>query len=157
MTKKVDNTLINQAFPPLTVDVELWQLKFFAKAVGETNPVYFDEAAAQRAGHRSILAPPTYAVTLSCAVPDPFARCRQLGMDVDNILHSKQGFEYFAPIYARDRITFVSTILDVYEKGQGRFVFMVEETVAHNQFGELTTRFRQTVVEQCLARRANQN
>lgn len=144
----MDSALINQPYPPLTVDVELWQLKFFAKAVGETDPVYFDEAAARQAGHRSILAPPTYAVTLSCAVPDPFARCRQLGMDVDNILHSKQGFEYFAPIYARDQITFVATILDFYEKGRGRFVFMIEETVAHNQLGELVCRFKQTVIEQ---------
>jgi len=157
MTNKIDNPLINRPFPPLTVDVELWQLKFFAKAVGETNPVYFDEAAARRAGHRSVLAPPTYAVTLSCAVPDPFMRCRQLGMDVDKILHSKQSFEYFAPIHAGDRITLVSTILNFYEKGQGRFAFMVEETVAHNQFGELTTRFRQTVVEQRRARPENQD
>lgn len=144
----MDSALINQPFPPLTVDVELWQLKFFAKAVGETNPVYFDEEAARQAGHRSILAPPTYAVTLSCSVPDPFVRCRQLEMDVDKILHSKQGFEYFAPIYARDQITFVSTILDFYEKGRGRFAFMIEETVAHNQFGELVCRFKQTLIEQ---------
>ncbi|HAD10632.1 MAG TPA: MaoC family dehydratase, partial [Porticoccaceae bacterium] len=54
----MDSALINQPYPPLTVDVELWQLKFFAKAVGETDPVYFDEAAARQAGHRSILAPP---------------------------------------------------------------------------------------------------
>ncbi len=143
----VDRQYTNQPFPALTVDVEVGQLKFFAKAVGEVNPIYFDEEAAQKAGHRSILAPPTYAVTLGCAVPDPFVRVRQLGMDVAKVLHTNQRFEYYAPIYGRDQITLVATILDVYEKRRGQFLFMVEETVAHNQFGELTTRFKQTVVE----------
>lgn len=143
----IEEKYLGETFPALTVDVEIWQLKFFAKAVGETNPVYFDEAVAREAGHRSIVAPPTYAVTLSCAVPNPFARLTQLGMDLTKILHTNQRFEYFAPIYGRDRITFVATIVDVYEKRNGKFQFMVEETVATNQMGELTTRFRQTIVE----------
>ena len=146
-TQLVDKQYINQPFPPLIVDVEVWQLKFFAKAVGETNPIYFDEDIARQAGQRSILAPPTYGVTLGCAVPDPFARVRLLGMDVTKILHTNQRFEYFAPIFARDQITLVATILDFYEKRKGQFLFMVEETEARNQFGELTTKFRQTVVE----------
>tara|TARA_R110000787_G_scaffold89717_4_gene189779 strand:- start:11467 stop:11907 length:441 start_codon:yes stop_codon:yes gene_type:complete len=143
----IEEKYIGETFPALTVDVEIWQLKFFAKAVGETNPIYFDEQRAREAGHRSIVAPPTYAVTLSCAVPNPFARLTQLGMDLTKILHTNQRFEYFAPIYGRDCITFVATIVDVYEKRNGKFQFMVEETVATNQMGELTTRFRQTIVE----------
>lgn len=143
----IEEKYIGETFPALTVDVEIWQLKFFAKAVGETNPIYFDEQLAQEAGHRSIVAPPTYAVTLSCAVPNPFARLTRLGMDLTKILHTNQRFEYFAPIYGRDRITFVATVVDVYEKRNGKFQFMVEETVATNQIGELTTRFRQTIVE----------
>lgn len=143
----IEEKYIGKTFPPLTVDVEIWQLKFFAKAVGESDPIYFDEAAAKLAGHRSILAPLTYTVTLNCAVPDPFARQRQLGMDLTKILHTNQRFEYFAPIYGRDKITLESTIVDLYEKRKGQFQFMVEETKATNQFGELTTRFRQTIVE----------
>ena len=46
-----------------------------------------------------------------------------------------------------DKITLVATITDVFEKRRGAFKFMVEETVATNQLGQLTTRFRQTVVE----------
>lgn len=138
---------IGHAFPPLTVDVEKWQLKFFAKAVGEDNPVYFDEEAAQAEGYRSILAPPTYAVTLSCAAPDPFARVKTIGMNPDKILHTRQDFEYFAPICAGDSITFVATITNIYEKRAGKFRFMVEETLATNQFGEQTTRLVQTIVE----------
>jgi hypothetical protein len=143
----LDKTLIGKSFPPLVVDVDRWQLKFFAKAVGEENPIYFDEAAAVAQGYRSILAPPTYGVTLGCAVPDPFARAKAVGLDATKILHTAQSFEYFEPICGRDQITLVATITDVFERRGGAFKFMVEETVATNQLGQLTTRFRQTVVE----------
>jgi len=83
--------------PPLVVEVEKWQLCFFAKAVGETNPIYFDEAAAKAAGHPSILAPPTYAVTLSLCESDPYARYRALGIDWCTMMHAQQRFDYFAP------------------------------------------------------------
>ncbi|MBV1892152.1 MAG: MaoC family dehydratase N-terminal domain-containing protein [Gammaproteobacteria bacterium] len=143
----LDKTLIGKSFPPLVVDVDRWQLKFFAKAVGEENPIYFDEAAAVAQGYRAILAPPTYGVTLGCAVPDPFARAKAVGLDATKILHTAQSFEYFEPICGGDKITLVATITDVFEKRRGAFKFMVEETVATNQLGQLTTRFRQTVVE----------
>lgn len=91
------STFVDIPIPPLVVEVEKWQLRFFAKAVGETNPIYFDEAAARAAGHLSILAPPTYAVTLSLCEADPYARYRSLGIDWCRMLHAHQGFEYFAP------------------------------------------------------------
>ena len=143
----LDKTLIGKSFPPLVVDVDKWQLKFFAKAVDEKNPVYFDEGAAIAEGYRSILAPPTYGVTLGCAVPDPFARAKAVGLNASKILHTAQSFEYFEPICGGDQITLVATITDVFERRRGAFKFMVEETVATNQVGQLTTRFRQTVVE----------
>jgi len=143
----LDKTLIGKSFPALVVDVDKWQLKFFAKAVGEENPIYFDEEAAIAEGYRSILAPPTYGVTLGCAVPDPFARAKAVGLDASKILHTAQSFEYFEPICGGDKITLVATITKVFEKRKGAFKFMVEETVARNQLDQLTTRFRQTVVE----------
>jgi len=143
----LDKTLIGKSFPALVVDVDRWQLKFFAKAVGEENPIYFDEEAAIAEGYRAILAPPTYGVTLGCAVPDPFSRAKAVGLDATKILHTAQSFEYFEPICGGDQITLVATITDVFEKRRGAFKFMVEETVATNQLGQLTTRFRQTVVE----------
>lgn len=143
----IDKKYIGQAFLPVIADVEKWQLKFFAKAVRETNPIYFDEEVAQAAGHRSILAPPTYACTLSCSVPDPFAKFIAMGMNLQRILHAQQRFEYFGPIYAGDKITFESRIADIYENRGGSMQFVIEETVATNQEGEVTTRLRQTIVE----------
>ncbi len=143
----IDKSYLGRTFPPLSVDVEKWQLQFFAKAVGETNPIYFDEVAAQAEGYRSILAPPTYAVSLSLAEPDPFAKFVAMGINLGKILHAQQQFQYYGPICAGDRVTFQTTVLDIYEKRGGALQFMTLETVAINQFEEMTTRFKQTVVE----------
>lgn len=137
---------IGKVFPPLEVEVEKGQLRFFAKAVGESNPIYFDEAAARAEGHRSILVPPTYTVTLSIAELDPFQKYRDMGINPEQMLHAQQKFEYFAPIYAGDKITFTSRIVDFIERRKGAIKFLIEETDAVNQLGELTTRFRKTVV-----------
>ncbi len=149
----IDKAYIGKVFPPISVDVERWQLRFFAKAVGETNPIYFDEDAAKAAGYRSILAPPTYACTLSCAVPDPFAKFTAMGMDVACILHAQQRFEYFEPICAGDRIEIVSTITSIYERKGGALQVLIEDSVATNQDGLVAIKFRQTIIERVMVKK----
>ena len=55
----LDKSKIGHEFTPFTVDVEKGRLKFFAQAIGETNPIYTDETAAQAAGYKALPAPPT--------------------------------------------------------------------------------------------------
>jgi len=54
----LDTSKIGHEFPSFTAEVEKGRLKFFAKAIGETNPIYTDEAAALEAGYRALPAPP---------------------------------------------------------------------------------------------------
>ncbi len=49
----LDKSFIGHTFPPYEADVEKGRLKFFAKVIGETNPIYTDEAAAREQGHRA--------------------------------------------------------------------------------------------------------
>ena len=60
----IDKKHIGRTTKPQTVDVEKGRLRFFAKAIGETDPVYTDEAAAKAAGYKSLPAPPTFALCL---------------------------------------------------------------------------------------------
>ena len=54
----IDPRHIGHTLPPYAVDVEKGRLKFFAKAIGQTDPVYTDEATAKAAGHPSLPVPP---------------------------------------------------------------------------------------------------
>jgi acyl dehydratase len=134
----IDRRHIGVASEPRTVEVEKWHLKFFAKATGETDPVYFDEAAAKSAGHPAILAPPTFVQALNLAAPakrgDVFS---DIGVDVVRALHAEQRFTHHRPIYAGDFVTLATVTVDIYEKKGGALEFIVQDTRAVNQFGQL--------------------
>ena len=54
----IDRKYIGHAMPGFDVLVEKGRLRFFAKATGQTDPVYSDEAAARAAGHPGLPVPP---------------------------------------------------------------------------------------------------
>ena len=132
------------------VDVEAGFLTFFAKATGETNPIYFDDAAARAAGHRAILMPPTYLFSLHMSHPamrgDLFNKESGIGVDQSRILHGEQGFIYHRPIYAGDRITIRTTTEDIYAKKGGALEFIVQRTRFENDEGELCAEARQVTI-----------
>lgn len=142
----LDRNLIGSIQPPMRTQVDAGQLRFFAKVVGETNPVYFDEAVAKAAGHRGLPAPLTFGHSLRLARPDPFAYLEDLGIDLSQALHGEQHFEYFEAIYAGDTITLQDSIVDIYERKGGLLEFVVWETTATNQFGRRVLTMRHVAV-----------
>jgi len=142
----IDATLIGHTFPSHSADVEAGRLRLFAKAIGETRPEYCDEEGALSAGHRSLLAPPTFATCLYLDVPDPFGWFRELGIDLAHVLHGAQEIRCFAPVYAGDRLTFSSRIEDVLSKKRGALTLIVKTTEVTNQEGVRVSAFRTTIV-----------
>ncbi len=143
----VDKAHIGKKYGCVTTEVEKGALRFFAKAIGETNPVYTDLAAAQAAGYDSLLVPPTYFFCLQMIdVPDPTAWVGEIGVNLQHILHGEQSFEYLEMAYAGDLLRFESEIVDIYEKKGGALHFIVTETTVHNQFNVLVCRMKQSVV-----------
>ena len=136
----IDRNFIGCTSAPRTIAVEKGQLKFFAKAAGEENPVYFDEDAAAAAGHRALPAPPTFAFSLMLgAPPDRGDLLRDMGVDMRSILHGEQKFRHFEQIYAGDSITLVTETVDIFSKKEGQLEFVLQRTWAENQDGQLCT------------------
>lgn len=142
----IDRGLIGKTFETLEVDVEKGQLVFFARTVGEQNPVYNDESAARQAGYPSIPAPPTFLFSLSLARPESWSRYTEMGLDLGKILHGEQQFEYYAAICAGDRISLSTSITDIYDKKGGALEFIIETTTATNQHNKVVAKLTQTVV-----------
>src|SRR3546814_15152396 len=110
-------TRTDTLFPYTTLFRSKGQLKFFAHATGETNPIYFDEAAACAAGHPALPAPPTFAFSLALGAPPTKGNLLgDMGVDMQRILHGEQSFTYHRPIYAGETITLITTTSDIYEK-----------------------------------------
>ena len=142
----IDPKHIGRTTPPQTIDVEKGRLKFFAKAIGETNPIYSDETAAKAAGHKTIPAPPTFGFCLEMETNSLWDNIAAMGVPVGKILHGSQSFTYHAPIYAGDQITFVTKVSDIYAKKGGALEFIVEDSTATNQDGVLVVELQRVIV-----------
>lgn len=132
----IDRQYIGHRMPAFTVDVEKGRLRFFAKATGQTDPVYTDEAVARSAGYAGLPVPPTFLFCLEMESPDPGAIRNLLGMDYRKLLHGEQGFTYHGMAFAGDRLTFEQRIEDIYDKKGGALEFVVRLTRVTNQNGQ---------------------
>lgn len=133
--------------PKFSVTVEAGRLRFFAKAIGQTDPVYTDQAAAKAAGHPDLPVPPTFFFCLEMESPDPAAIRNLLGLDYRRVLHGEQGFTYHRMAYAGDVLTYEQRIEDIYDKKGGALEFVVRKTRVTNQRGEHVADLRSITVQ----------
>jgi len=138
----IDRKYIGHVEPAFEVLVEKGRLRFFAKATGQTDPVYTDDAVALAAGHPALPVPPTILFCLEMEAPDPAAIRNLLGMDYRRLLHGEQGFVYERMAYAGDVLRFEQSIEDIYDKKNGALEFVVRKTIVTNQRGESVAQLR---------------
>ena len=80
--------------------VEKGKIKEFLKAIGETNPIYFDLEAAKKAGYDDIPAPPTFPTVIQFwGYPKIWQDMADLGIDLARILHLKEEYTYNKILY----------------------------------------------------------
>ena len=72
-------------------------IRRFATAIGDPNPAYHDPAAAQALGHRDVVAPPTFLITLGFATAESLITDPELGLDYSLVVHGEQRFELHRP------------------------------------------------------------
>ena len=130
MTNLIDREkALELQIEPVVFDMERGRLRFFAEAIGLTDPVYLDSAVAQSAGYPDILVPPTFlGNALELELPQPLSWLAALGADLERTTHGEQSFEYRALAFAGDRLTFKRSIADVYVKKGGALEFVVKRT-----------------------------
>ena len=142
----IDKRVIGKEYPPFTVEVEKRWVRSFAEAIGETNPVYFDESAARAAGYRSLPAPPTFPFAMIMDRNQSFMILDELGIDKRRAMHGEQSFAYHADLCAGDVVTGRQRVVDVYDKKNGALEFLVTDIRLDNQRGEHVCDLRTTVV-----------
>lgn len=142
----IDRKFIGWELPESLWEVEKGRLRFFAKAIGESNPAYLDEAAARAAGYRASPAPPTF---LFCALTDSGtveSVLEKLGVNIGRILHGEQQFTYHMPIYVGDVLRVRSRITDLYDKKGGALEFIVLDSSFERKDGAKVAESRAVIV-----------
>lgn len=122
---------------PWTLEVDKTSIRMFARAVGYTDPVFYDEEFAKSKGYRSLPAPPHYLGTpvYNPAVSDPTfggPRGRQrFQTPFKRRLNGGTDIEYFDTICAGDVLTATSKITDIQQRqgSIGTMLITTTETV----------------------------
>jgi acyl dehydratase len=140
----LDKNAVGRSSPPTLNEVERGAIRRFAEALGDFNPVYYDEEYARACGYPTIVAPPTFPASFHSA-----ADLRELlGVGIKSLLHAEQGFEYERPILAGDRIYVSTKVADVQERTgpAGKMDVAVIEDEGRDEEGKLVFKARRTLV-----------
>lgn len=135
MALEFDRSIIGKvfdetSFPAVTKE----EIVAYAVSLGETNPLYTDEAAAATGPHGGLIAPPTFVTKLRAQkfTPEHLPKFGKVGFD------GGRDLELHAPVRPGDELVMLSTIHDIYEKTgrTGSMYFIVIRNEVRNQKGE---------------------
>lgn len=144
--------------------VDRTAIMLFASAIGETNPVYWDEQAARATPLGAVIAPPTFTAAAAQWDPDYGLRgVRRIptptpappkparapgeggggGASLTRVLHAEERYEYFKPLHPGTALTVSSFRGKTWEKegrrgGTLRFSESIREF--RDESGELVVR-----------------
>ncbi len=119
----------------------------FCAALGESNPIYTDEAAAKAGGYAGIVAPPAILQTLRLD-PAPSAKVK-FG---NSSFHAGMRFEVVEPVLAGDTISVTAQVKEVYPKTgrTGTMVFAVTKFTYRNQHGRTVANTESSMVHRAV-------
>ena len=138
---------------PVTVRIDRRESQRYAYAVGDLNPIYFDDASAKAAGYRTLTIPPLF-ITHALVAPEPASKLRTDGLyedaasvalEVARMMFGGEEWDFLEPVCVGDEITGTTRLLDLDQKEgkKGPFVRLVRETTFTNQDGQVVARSRQ--------------
>jgi acyl dehydratase len=130
----VNSDAIGKTYAPTNYAVGREKVREYARAVGETNPLYLDVDAARAAGHDDVVAPPMFAVVYTFPSVMPVFFDPELGIDFSRLVHGGQDFEWGPLVVAGDEIATTLTVADI--RSRGRNTYFVFETTSTNQRDE---------------------
>ncbi len=101
----VNTDFVGRSYPPIgPYAVEAATIAAFAEAVGATDAVHTDPAAARAAGYGDVIAPPTLAVRYAQQCDRQLIADQDAGIDFSRVVHGEQSFVHHRPITAGDQL-----------------------------------------------------
>ncbi|NDJ54371.1 MAG: MaoC family dehydratase [Chloroflexi bacterium] len=128
--------MVGYAFPPFQMQIERGKLREFTRAIGDDNPAF--------QGDDPIIPPTFPTVFLFWAGEGLEGALKALGVDIWNVLHGEQEYEYHGVLRVGDVITGRSRVESITEKKGMTFILIVTEY--HNQADDLILTETMTII-----------
>ncbi|MCJ7522245.1 MAG: MaoC family dehydratase N-terminal domain-containing protein [Dehalococcoidia bacterium] len=143
---------IGKIDPPHVREVERGAIRRYADAVGNGNPLYFDEEYASESRYGTIIAPPGFFGWSMQSVPSSEGiiglMTAMINAGYYRILDGGMSYEFFLPVRAGDIVIASPKVKDVNAKEGKSGTMMVcdFETTYLNQNGDLVAKAYQTLI-----------
>jgi acyl dehydratase len=129
----LDDSFIGRAYPAaVRYEVGAEKIREFADAIGDPDPVYRDVAAAQAAGHPTVIAPPTFTAIINLKVIELIVADSALGLDWSRVVQGEQTFDFRRPVRAGDRLVLDARIDNVMNRAGNGFLTVRADIVTES-------------------------
>ena len=122
-------------------EIEKGMLQRFARAIDDPNPLWQDEEYARQSQYGSIIAPPTFMVTIG---GEQFGHQIIAPMFREGLLHGSTELECYQPVRPGDNIMVTGKIAGIRERS--KMAFVTFDITYTNQRRELVARCYQTMI-----------
>ena len=143
---------IGKESAPTTLEVDKTGCRMFARAVGHTDLIFYDEEYAKSKGHHGIVAPPGFFGTPAFKPGGGRSEgppARGFSIPYKRVLNGGTEYEYLDSVCAGDRLTSTTKISGFTErKGSiGPMLITERETTYTNQAGNVVAKMLGTTIQ----------
>jgi acyl dehydratase len=104
---------VGKRYDPVVYALGREKIREYSRAVGETNPLHHDVAAARAAGHADVVAPPMFVVVLSAEAIGTAMFDPEVGIDMARLVHGAQEFTWERVLVAGEEVSTTITLDEV--------------------------------------------
>jgi acyl dehydratase len=137
----LDQSLIGHETSSEHVLIAAEDIREFADAIGDANPIFHDEFAAQQAGFTHLPVTPTFVTRLRVSFADA-------GLDPEHsqVLHGEQEYVYTRPLLAGETVVSRHRVATIRQSGRGGMAIMTLEHLCDTPNGERIVTGKSTVL-----------
>jgi acyl dehydratase len=142
---------IGKVDPPHLREVEKGAIRRYADAVGDDNPLYYDEEYARKSRYGGIIAPPGFFGWAKKTISSSEGLVGLIGAMIEagyaGILDGGMAYDFYLPVRVGDTIVVSPKVADItLKEGKTKMMILRFEASYTNQNGDLVAKSYQTLI-----------
>jgi acyl dehydratase len=142
---------IGKVDPPHLREVEKGAIRRYADAVGDDNPLYYDEEYAKKSRYGCIIAPPGFFGWAKKTISSSEGLIGLIGAMIEagyaGILDGGMAYDFYLPVRVGDTLVGSPKVADIaLKEGKTKMMVLRFETSYTNQNGDLVAKSYQTLI-----------